>query len=107
MNISRARIAFALLPCLAATASGSPMEDCWSVADAQARIVRLEADMSAREAYTGKEQSTAKVAYYREQIALERRFIEQANSPSGLNCAPAVAATQPAQAPCPAARHAR
>ena len=93
----------ALVPLLVAPGTYAA-DDCWSVADAQARIARLESQMTARDPYTGKAQSEAKLAQYRQQIALERQFIQQR---SEVNCAPTADAAHPAQAPCPAAPHAR
>lgn len=96
-------LVLALVPLLAAPNSGA-VDSCWSVADAQARITRLESDMSARDPFTGETQSTAKLAHYRQQIDLERQFIQQHPA---VNCAPVADAAHPAQAPCPDAPHAR
>lgn len=95
--------ALALVPLLAAPNSGAA-ENCWSVADAQARIARLESDMTAHEPYTGMTQSAAKLAHYRQQVELEHQFIRQR---SDVNCAPVADAVHPAQAPCPDAPPAR
>lgn len=96
-------LALALVPLLAAPGSGA-VDNCWSVADAQVRIARLESDMTARDPYTGETQSTAKLAHYQQQIYLERQFIQQRPE---VNCAPVDDAAHPAQAPCPDAPPAR
>ncbi len=96
-------LALALVPLLATPNSGA-VDNCWSVADAQVRIARLESDMSARDSYTGETQSAAKLAHYRQQIDLERQFIQQRPE---VNCAPVADAAHPAQAPCPDAPPAR
>ncbi len=96
-------LALALVPLLAAQGSGA-VDNCWSVADAQVRIARLESDMTARDPYTGETQSTAKLAHYQQQIDLERQFIQQRPE---INCSPVADATHPAQAPCQDAPPAR
>jgi len=96
-------LALALVPLLAAPSS-SAVDNCWSVTDAQARIARLESDMTARDPYTGITQSAAKLAHYQQQVELERQFIRQS---SDVNCAPVDDVAHPTQAPCPDAPPAR
>ena len=101
MSNGYARIALALMPLLAAPASHGA---CWTATDAQARIARLDSDMNAREPYTGKPQSAAKLAYYRQQIEQERELIQQQTE---VSCVQVVDAAHPAQVPCPDARPAK
>ena len=102
-GMRRGYLYLTLLLLLLLTTGSLADEPCWTVADAKARIARLEQAMQAREAYTGKPQSAAKLAFYREQIAQERAFIEAAP----VSCAPAADAIQPAPAPCPDAPRAK
>lgn len=96
-------LALALVPVLATPNSGA-VDNCWSVTDAQARIARLESEMTARDPYTGKAQSIAKLAHYQQQVELERQFIRQRPE---VNCAPVAGAAHPAPGLCPDAPPAR
>ncbi|TDF83214.1 hypothetical protein [Pseudomonas sp. H9] len=70
------------------------------IATAQARIASLDASIHAVELFSGKPQSAAKVAYYKQQIALEEQLIRCEQTPDAVNCAPIAAATRSALEPC-------
>ncbi len=74
--------------------------ECWTIAQAEARIRSLSDSINAVEPYSGKLQSPAKIAFYNQQIAEEEQFIKTEQLRDSTNCAPTADATHPAQAPC-------
>lgn len=81
--------------------------ECWTIAQAEARIRSLSDSINAVEPYSGKLQSPTKIAFYKQQIAEEERFIKTNRLHSSTNCAPTADATRPAQVPCLDVYHAR
>lgn len=81
--------------------------ECWTTAQAEARIKSLRDRINAVEPYSGKPQSLAKTSYYKQQIAEEEQFINAERLQASTNCVPTADATRPTQALCLDGYHAR